>query len=90
VRLRRAIAVIEGQRRAGQGVWVCCALGFSRSAGSVIGWLGLHGPHGPSAELGTLADAQEAVRRARPQIVLRPAWLAVLDQLSAQRRTPHE
>lgn len=84
VRLRRAVAVIEGQRRTGETVWVCCALGFSRSAGSVIGWLGLHGASG------TLAGAHEAVRRARPQIVLRPAWLAVLDQLSASRKAPHE
>jgi protein-tyrosine phosphatase len=83
-RLRRAVAVIEGQRRGSRPVWVCCALGFSRSAASVIGWLGLHGA------TGTLAAAHEAVRRARPQIVLRPAWLATLDQVSTPRGSPHE
>jgi protein-tyrosine phosphatase len=84
LRLRRAVAVIEGQRRSGQAVWVCCALGFSRSAASVIAWLGLHGA------AGTMAGAHEAVRRARPQIVLRAAWLATLDQLATTREARHE
>ncbi len=88
VRLRRAVIVIEGQRRAGGGaehpVWVCCALGFSRSAASVIGWLGLHG----AAD--TMAGAHEAVRCARPQIVLRAAWLARIDQLVTSRKARHE
>jgi protein-tyrosine phosphatase len=76
--------VIEGQRRSGQVVWVCCALGFSRSAASVIGWLRLHG------SAATMTLAHEAVRRARPQIVLRPAWLAALDQLATSGKTRHE
>jgi protein-tyrosine phosphatase len=84
LRLQRAVAVIEGQRRSGQAVWVCCALGFSRSAASVIGWLGLHGA------AGTMAGAHEAVRRARPQIVLRPAWLAALDRLATSGKTRDE
>ena len=84
LRLQRAVAVIEGQRRGGQAVWVCCALGFSRSAASVVGWLGLHGA------AGTMALAHEAVRRARPQIVLRPGWLAALDQLATSGKTRHE
>jgi len=73
-RLQRAAAVIEGQRRRASGgpVWVCCALGFSRSAAAVIGWLGRHGG------AGDLAQAEAAVRRARPQIVLRAPWLAAL------------
>lgn len=83
-RLQRAVAVVEGQRRSGQAVWVCCALGFSRSAASVIGWLGLHGA------AGTMAGAHEAVRRARPQIVLRPAWLAALDRLATSGKTRDE
>jgi protein-tyrosine phosphatase len=69
--------VIEGLRGTGQPVWVCCALGFSRSAASVVAWLGLHGA------AGTLATAHAAVRRARPQIVLRAGWLALLDQLTS-------
>jgi hypothetical protein len=75
VRLRRAAAVIEGQRRAGGPVWVCCALGFSRSAAAVIAWFGGHG------NAGGMAQAEAAVRRARPQIVLRPAWFVALAPL---------
>ncbi|QOF77902.1 phosphatase PAP2/dual specificity phosphatase family protein [Variovorax sp. 38R] len=81
VRLRRAAAIIEGQRRAaavdGSAVWVCCALGFSRSAAAVIAWLGRD--HG-------LASAEDTVRRARPQIVLRAAWRAALDPLGGPSR----
>jgi protein-tyrosine phosphatase len=68
--MRAAAAVIEGQRRNADGaaVWVCCALGFSRSAAAVIAWLGRYGA------VGGLAQAEDAVRLARPQIVLRPAW----------------
>lgn len=92
-RLRRAAAAIEGQRRAARGgpVWVCCALGFSRSAAATIAWLGTHGV--ASAADG-LATAEAAVRRARPQIVLRPAWFAALAPLGAPTVTtgaaPHE
>ncbi len=70
VRLQRAAAVIEGQRRNADGAtaWVCCALGFSRSAAAVIAWLGRYGP------AGSVAQAEDTVRRARPQIVLRGAW----------------
>ena len=75
--LRRAAAVIEGLRSRGEPAWVCCALGFSRSAASVVAWLGLHGA------AGSLDGAHAAVRRARPQIVLRDGWLALLDQLTS-------
>jgi len=88
VRLRRAAAVIEGQRRAAAGgpVWVCCALGFSRSAAAVIAWLGRYG------DGGGLAQAEATVRRARPQIVLRPAWRVSLapPDAAASGATPHE
>lgn len=73
--LQRAVLLVEAQRRAGAGrdtVWVCCALGFSRSAATVVGWLHRHGG---------AADAMAAeavVRGARPQIVLKPAWRALL------------
>jgi protein-tyrosine phosphatase len=77
VRLQRAAAVIEGQRRGAQGapVWVCCALGFSRSAAATIAWLGRYGT------AGGVAQAEAAVRQARPQIVLRGAWRASLEPL---------
>jgi len=80
-RLRRAAAVIEAQRRNGDAVWVCCALGFSRSAASLIGWVATHGDGTPA-----LADAEKLVRQARPQIVLRPAWHAALEQATRGAR----
>ncbi|MDQ0026957.1 hypothetical protein J2X90_004784 [Variovorax paradoxus] len=78
VRLQRAAAVIEGQRLNPEGapVWVCCALGFSRSAAAVIAWLGRYG------SAGGLAQAEDTVRLARPQIVLRPAWRVSLEPLA--------
>jgi protein-tyrosine phosphatase len=77
VRLQRAAAVIEGQRldAGGAAVWVCCALGFSRSAAATIAWLGRYGASGG------LAQAEDTVRMARPQIVLRPAWRVSLEPL---------
>jgi hypothetical protein len=86
--LRRAAAVIEGQRLGGgnRPIWVCCALGFSRSAAAVIGWLGRHGPMA-----GDLARAESAVREARPQIALTPAWRAALADITTASQGPrHE
>jgi hypothetical protein len=84
VRLQRAAAVIEGQRRNAEGspVWVCCALGFSRSAAAVIAWLGRYGSSGG------LAQAENTVRLARPQIVLRREWMASLASLNAVPEVP--
>lgn len=75
-KLRRAASLIESQRRSGGTVWVCCALGFSRSAASVMAWLRLHGG------AGTLAQAEALVRQAQPQIVLGTAWKQALEQTS--------
>lgn len=77
--LRRVAGVIDGQRRTGKAVWVCCALGFSRSAAAIITWLRLHGA------AASLVQAEGLVRQARPQIVLGAAWQQALDQ--ATRRT---
>jgi protein-tyrosine phosphatase len=98
VRLQRAAAVIEGQRRNAASatrraedathraesatVWVCCALGFSRSAAASIAWLVRYGA------AGGVAQAEAAVRRARPQIVLRGAWLASLEPLKPLSKLP--
>lgn len=71
--LQRAAGVIDGQRRAGKAVWVCCALGFSRSAAAAITWLRLHGA------AASLVQAEGLVRQARPQIVLGAAWQQALD-----------
>lgn len=75
--LRRAVAVLETQRVAASaagasGVWVCCALGFSRSATALLAWLLRHG-HSRGLE-----DAEAVVRAARPQIVLRADWRELL------------
>ncbi|WP_326535208.1 phosphatase PAP2/dual specificity phosphatase family protein [Pseudorhodoferax sp.] len=81
-RLRRAAGLVEAQRRAsapGEAVWVCCALGFSRSAATLVGWLALQGR-------GT-QQAEALLRQARPQIVLRAGWqraLAALDTRSGE------
>jgi hypothetical protein len=74
-RLRRAITLLQAMRADGAPVWVCCALGFSRSAATVTGWLALHG-HAPS-----MAAARDIVQRARPQIVLHDDWMARLEPL---------
>ena len=81
-RLRRAAQIIDAQRRAGHPVWVCCALGFSRSAAATIAWLRLHG------SAASVVDAEVQVRRARPQIVLRAAWQQALDHATRHTRTP--
>lgn len=87
--LRSAAAVLDGQRRADGGdgpVWVCCALGFSRSAATLTAWLMRHGAAADPA------SAQAIVRRARPQIVLRAPWQATLAELATSTLpiTDHE
>ena len=79
--LRRAIAAIDIQRRSGATVWVCCALGFSRSAASIVGWLRLHGERGATID----DDAEALVRRVRPQTVLRAAWRCAIDRAAPAR-----
>jgi protein-tyrosine phosphatase len=61
--LARAAAEIEQARGAGR-VLVCCALGYSRSAAAVAGWL---------LSTGRAASVDAAIaeiRRARPRIAL--------------------
>jgi hypothetical protein len=73
--LQRAAGVIEGQRHSGNPVWVCCALGFSRSAAAVIAWLHIYGAAGSQAQ------AEALLRKARPQIVLDAAWQHALGKV---------
>ncbi len=61
---------IEAARQQGR-TWVCCALGFSRSAACVAAWLVRHRAHTPD-------EAIAAIRRARPLVVLRGAILLSL------------
>jgi protein-tyrosine phosphatase len=60
-------------------VWVCCALGYSRSAATVAAWL---------ITSGRAANAREAValiHRARPQAVLGEQQCRALDELARAR-----
>lgn len=67
--LDAAVAAIE---RAERPVLVCCALGYSRSATVAAAWLMTN------SAAGDAESAVEAVRRARPQIVIRAETVARL------------
>jgi protein-tyrosine phosphatase len=76
--LARAVAAIETARLQGPTL-VCCALGFSRSALAVAAWLVASGRARDARE------ALEAVRRARPHVVLSPAHIEVLERYARER-----
>jgi protein-tyrosine phosphatase/membrane-associated phospholipid phosphatase len=76
--LERAVAAIEAARAQGPTL-VCCALGFSRSALAVAAWLVASG------RARSAAEALEAVRRARPHVVLGPAHVEVLERFARER-----
>ena len=63
--LQRAALFINAQHQRKQTVWVCCALGFSRSARALIHSLT------QSGVFASVEHAQHAVKQARPQIVLK-------------------
>ncbi len=69
--LTAAVAQIETLRQHGP-LLVCCALGRSRSACTVIAWL-LH-----TGRAATLAEAEALVRTKRPAVVIHPAQRAAL------------
>jgi protein-tyrosine phosphatase len=66
--LSRAAGLLQRQARQGEGVWICCALGYSRSAAAVVSWLCATG------QARNTDHAQAMVRSVRPQIVLRRPW----------------
>jgi len=66
-----SVAAIEGLRDR-RPTLVCCALGYSRSAAAVAAWL-----YG-SGRASTIEEAIGMVRRARPQVVIGPALVALL------------
>ena len=72
--LHRASAAIQQMRShdACAALWVCCALGYSRSAAALAVWLVRYG------HCANMGDAIALIRKARPQVVLRPALLQVL------------
>ena len=69
--LRAAAQAIEAARAHGS-VLVCCALGYSRSAASVVTWLVL------SQRAASVSEAMAWVRAARPSIVLGPHHQAAI------------
>ncbi|MDP5239953.1 dual specificity protein phosphatase family protein [Uliginosibacterium sp. 31-16] len=69
--LASAADAIEDAHQKRLRVWVCCALGFSRSAACVAAWLVRHRGHTPEQALAT-------IRQARPQIVLNPVTINTL------------
>lgn len=73
--LQRAVLTLDALYRAEQPLWICCALGFSRSAGTLAGWL-CHSGHAASPQ-----QAEMIIRRARPQIVLNDEWRRLLQLL---------
>ncbi|MFO1329489.1 MAG: phosphatase [Rubrivivax sp.] len=70
--LRRAAGAIDHAVRQGRPVVVGCALGVSRSVAALACWLARSG------QATDLDDALARLRRAHPQLVLGPAWLAAL------------
>lgn len=77
--LRRAVAAIDASYRQGQPLLVCCALGFSRSAAALAAWL-VH-----SKKSGSIDDAIELLRAARPQLVLGQAHVGAIARCGSQR-----
>lgn len=74
--LNRAVHAIEAARSKGP-VLVCCALGYSRSALTLAGWLLRHG------EPEDVPQAMQTIARARPAVVLTAAHIATLQALHA-------
>lgn len=62
--LQRATLFINARWQSGQTVWVCCALGFSRSARALAHSLAL------SAAFPSVEHALQAIVQARPQVVV--------------------
>lgn len=70
--LRRAAHAIDAAHRRSGHVQVVCALGFSRSAAALACWLVR------SRRAASVDEAVANIRRARPQVVLSPRWLAAI------------
>lgn len=73
--LQRAVEKLTLLRQSQETVLVCCALGLSRSATVVAAWL-LTERHADS-----VVEALEIIRSQRPQVVLTPDHLRLLEQV---------
>lgn len=79
--LQRAVMTIEAARITGRPIWICCALGFSRSAGTLAAWLcRFGGADNPRQSLALLKNA-------RPQVVVNDSWQRLLHQYHASLST---
>jgi hypothetical protein len=65
ITLQRAALIVNANRKAGRIVWVCCALGFSRSARAMMRSLVLAG------DAKDAAHALQRIQEVRPQVVVR-------------------
>ncbi len=77
--LQTAATHIDGALTKGP-VYVCCALGYSRSAAAVAAWLIASGR---AAELN---DALTTIRAVRPQTVLSDEQCRALDYLASRHK----
>jgi membrane-associated phospholipid phosphatase len=78
-KLASAVAEIETACAEGR-VWVCCALGYSRSAAAVAAWLLT------TRRAANVDEAIAEIRRARPRIVLDAGARAAIARAARSRR----
>ncbi len=78
--LRQAVMKLSQLQQVHKSVLVCCALGLSRSATVVAAWLLSEG-HTES-----VSQAVALIKSRRPQVVLTPAHLQVLETFHKELR----
>lgn len=76
--IRQAVMTLHQLRQSHSNILVCCALGLSRSATVVAAWLLSEG----YAE--SVSQAVALIKSQRPQVVLTPAHLQVLETFSKE------
>ncbi|MGV3727813.1 phosphatase PAP2/dual specificity phosphatase family protein [Hydrogenophaga sp.] len=76
--IRRATRLLQQLCAQQSPVWVCCALGFSRSAATVLAWQVRHGTAPSVAHL--------QLQRMRPQVVLGPDWMTAIRRMAGASR----